>query len=420
MKNSWRKNFQTRTYPFILTGLMVSLAYVAQSQWPQQSHAQTPWIEAKQEVTTSDTSSSPTHTNNNYADAMKLNQTFIDLAEKLKPSVVNIYTTTTMTPQGRGLHPHGQVPDDLFDYFFGNPLGPQGRGRGFQAQPREARSLGSGFVINKDGYIITNSHVVRSAGRNADEIIVKFVGEDNGKGHLAEVVGVDELTDVALLKLKNPKDDIVATPLGDSDQAKTGEWVIAIGNPYGHTHTVTQGIVSALGRNIPGARAEFIQTSASINPGNSGGPLFNLKGEVIGINTAINPQAQNIGFAIPINTAKHIISQLIEHGEVQRGWIGVAIDEVTEEAAGYMKLPNREGVLVKEVFPGDPADRAGVKVYDVIKQIGDYPVKTTHDLFTAVDQLQIGEKTQVKIWRNGDLKTLTLKVGSPPQSTSRS
>ncbi len=278
----------------VLAGCAVVLAFQGRIQTSQTADAASNgnlWTERK----ASDAKASS-------FDVGALNKAFTELAATLSPTVVNIYTKTRMSPRyGRG----GQ--EDFFRYFFGNPFN---GGMSDQAPPREAQALGSGFVINEDGVVITNSHVVRMNGRNADSIMVKFLDEsENTPGHEAKVLGVDESTDVAVLKLKKKRNKPFAVaPLGDSDKLRVGEWVIAIGNPYGHTHSVTKGIVSALGRGLEsGNRAEFIQTDASINPGNSGGPLFNLYGEVIGINTAIDARAQGIGFAIPVNTAKSVI-----------------------------------------------------------------------------------------------------------------
>jgi serine protease Do len=279
--------------------------------------------------------------------------------------------------------------------------------------PRE--SLGSGFVINaKEGYIVTNSHVVRIGGKNADEIVVKFAGEENSKGHLAKVIGTDEISDVALIQLVDKRDGLKEIPLGDSSASKVGEWVLAVGNPYGHTHTVTQGIVSAQGRSLDGARNEFLQTSASINPGNSGGPLINMDGEVIGINTAIDPRAQGIGFAIPINTAKRAIDQLATKGKVARAWMGIAIEDVSEDIAGYMKLKNPEGVLVREVMPNQPADSAGMEPYDVITKINGEPVKNVRDLYRTVEKLEAGQSASVEVLRANQAKSLKVKFIEQP------
>lgn len=378
--------------------------------WPSQSHAAEP---LKAVAATTIPAQSPDET------LTRLNAAFTGLAERMSPTVVNIYTKTGLgprrMPRGPGMP---NMPDDDFDFFFRSPFGEGGPIQAMPSMPREAQALGSGFVYNEDGYIVTNAHVVRMAGKNADEIMVKFIGEDSNKGHPAKIVGVDEVTDVALLKLAEKKDDLKAAPLGDSDSSKVGEWVVAIGNPYGHTHTLTQGILSALGRSIEGAQTDFIQTSASINPGNSGGPLFNLKGEVIGINTAIDPRAQNIGFAIPINTAKNVISQLIEKGRVARSWMGVGIQDLNDEIAGYMRLQDTDGVLVKQVVEGAPAAKAGVQPYDVIRKVNGKVVKTSMDLVKSITNLPVGKTADIEVLRGNQVKNLKVQVAEQPAQQS--
>ncbi len=378
----------------------------ARITWPNMSHAETNPIWTTSKVPPV----SPQAVPDNALE--KLNLAFTSLAEQMSPTVVNIYTKTTVGPRirPRGMPGYPGMPED-FDYFFRSPFG----GREMKPQPQEA--LGSGFVLNEDGYIVTNTHVVRMAGRNADEIMVKFVGEENGKGHPAKVVGVDEVTDVALLKLVNKKPGLKAAPLGDSEKSKVGEWVVAIGNPYGHTNTLTQGVVSALGRSIEGARTDFIQTSASINPGNSGGPLFNLKGEVIGINTAIDPRAQAIGFAIPINTAKDVITQLVQNGRVSHAWMGVEIQDLTEEIAGYMQMQEPVGVLVKGVMEGQPADRAGLKVYDVIKKVNGKEIRNSTDLVKSISGLPVKSTADVEVLRGQQTKNLRVQLAEQPSQT---
>jgi serine protease Do len=341
------------------------------------------------------------------ADAIKLNRLFTGLAESLSPAVVNIYTKTRV-PSYRG----GNANDpnaELFRFFFGNPFMTPDQGRGGRSQ--EAQSLGSGFVINGDGIIVTNSHVIRQSGRNADAILVKFINDSpNHPGHEATVVGVDELTDVAVLKIKEKVKGLKVAPLGNSDQVKVGEWVMAIGNPYGHTHSVTSGIVSAMGRSLEQTRTDFIQTDASINPGNSGGPLFNAYGEVIGINTAIDARAQGIGFAIPVNTAKGVIRQLVEKGEVTLGWIGVVIADLTPELAESLGLELDGGALLQDTIPGEPADKAGLKSYDVITQVNGKNVRSQREFSIAVGNLAPGAKAALKIWRDGKARDVVVTV----------
>ncbi len=274
---------------------------------------------------------------------------FADLAEQVSQAVVNIQTSKTVTGAGQ--------PRGLEEFFFGTPFG-RGRGGG-PPRRREVPSLGSGFVISEDGYIVTNNHVID----DMDSIIVAF---DDGRELPATVVGRDPKTDIALIRVKTDT-PLKALALGDSDAVRPGEWVVAIGNPYGLEHTVTAGIVSAKHRIIgQGSYDDFIQTDAAINPGNSGGPLINLAGEVIGINTAINPRANTIGFAVPVNMAKDILPQLRSTGHVTRGWLGVVIQKITPELAGHLDLEEEKGALVSRVMPEGPADAAGIERYDVI------------------------------------------------------
>lgn len=371
-------------------------------RWPIHSVAETPWL-TKIQSTAAPAVAPPLA---GVSEIKRLNNTFTELANSVSASVVSIYTKSGVKPELKNRR-GPNTPQDDFELYFGIPL------RQYPMPPRE--SLGSGFVINaKEGYIVTNSHVVRMNGKNADEIIVKFAGEENSKGHLAKVIGSDEITDVALIQLIEKREGLKELPLGDSGQSKVGEWVLAIGNPYGHTHTVTQGIVSAQGRSLDGARNEFLQTSASINPGNSGGPLINMDGEVIAINTAIDPRAQGIGFAIPINTAKRAIEQLATKGKVARAWMGIAIEDVTEDIAGYMKLKTPEGVLVREVMPNQPASSAGMEPYDVITKINGEPVKNVRDLYRTVEKLEIGQSANIEVLRANQAKSLKVRFQEQP------
>jgi serine protease Do len=283
---------------------------------------------------------------------------FADLVEKLTPVVVNISTTTIV--KSRQGNPFGN--DMPLPRFFG---GDEFFKRFFENQPErefKQRSLGSGFIISSDGYIFTNNHVIEKA----DKIKVKLA---TGKEYDAEVKGKDPTTDIALIKIK-PDSSLPFVTFGDSDTLRIGEWVFAIGNPFGLEHTVTAGIVSAKGRVIgSGPYDNFIQTDASINPGNSGGPLFNLDGAVIGINSAIVAQAHGIGFAIPINTAKGILTDLKSKGSVTRGWLGISIQDITEGIAENLKIKDIKGAIVGYVFEGDPADKAGIKTGDIITEI---------------------------------------------------
>ena len=379
------------------------LLWGAQVQFPIPSHAKNVYLEKTAVEQTVPVIQTP---------ATKLVPDFTALAEEMSPTVVNIYTTSGTKPRARG---GGGLPPEVEEQmrrYFGEGFG---GGLPFDRPGMKREALGSGFVINADqGYIATNAHVVRMAGKNADEIMVKFIGEENAKGHLAKVVGADEASDVALLKLVDKPAKLKAAALGDSAKAKVGEWVLAIGNPYGHTHTVTQGIVSALGRTLEGARSEFLQTSAGINPGNSGGPLINMSGEVVAINSAMDPRAQSIGFAIPINVAKKVLNQLEEKGHVERAWLGVAIDDLTEEQVAMMRLKVKEGVLVRQVVADAPAAKAGIEPYDVIKKIDGTEVKNTHDLFRTIDQLTSGKTANVEVLRGGATKTIKVTLGQQP------
>jgi serine protease Do len=327
-------------------------------------------------------------------------QSFTGLAESVSPAVVNIRTVRTITGGGRVFRhfqrgPFGQNDPfkDFFERFFGEE----------QQREYKQRSLGSGFIIDPEGYIVTNNHVIEGA----DEIIVKL---KTGKEFDAEIVGRDPNTDLALLKVKSPE-NFQAMKLGDSDSLQVGQWVVAIGSPFGLEQTVTAGIVSAKGRVIgSGPYDDFIQTDASINPGNSGGPLTNMEGEVIGINTAIVASGQGIGFAIPINLAKGIIEQLKATGEVTRGWLGVAIQDLTKEMVEYYNLKDRKGVLVAKVFENDPADKAGIKAQDIIISVNGKKIENSRELTSMIAGLVVGEKAKVTVLRNGKEKTFTVDI----------
>jgi len=326
---------------------------------------------------------------------------FADLAEKLKPCVVNISTTKTV--RGGGFRsPFGQGSpfdryfgrDDFFERFFGD----------IPQREFKQKSLGSGFIISHDGYIFTNNHVVEQA----DKILVKL---SDGKEYEAKIIGKDAKTDIALIKIKPPTDSLPVAETGDSDKLRVGDWVMAIGNPFGLEQTVTAGIVSAKGRVIgAGPYDNFIQTDASINPGNSGGPLFNMEGKVIGINTAIVAQGQGIGFAIPISMAKTILPDLKAKGKVTRGWLGISVQDITEDIAKNMKLKDRSGALISDVFKGDPADKAGLKSGDIITEINGKKVKDTHELLMMIAAFRVGETVKIKILRDGQEKEVSLAV----------
>jgi serine protease Do len=337
---------------------------------------------------------------------------FVVLAEQLSPKVVNISTTSEseapqMQPQPFGGGPGGggggQDPFREFWEPFERFFGPMPRHRFRQ------RSLGSGFVINRDGVILTNNHVVE----NADEIVVKVA---SGKEYKAEIVGRDPKTDIAVIKISGAEaEDLHAVTLGDSDNLRVGEWIIAIGNPFGLEHTVTSGIVSAKGRFIgQGSYDDFIQTDAAINPGNSGGPLINLNGEVVGINTAIFSRTGGnigIGFAIPINLAKELLPELQEKGKVTRGWLGVYIQKVTPDIAESLGLDNSNGALVADVMADAPAAKGGIEVGDVIVEFDGHTVGESTELPLMVARTAVGKTVDVKVVRSGKTKMLRVEVG---------
>ncbi len=330
-------------------------------------------------------------------------QSFAGVAEAVSPAVVNISTEKVIKGPGGPSFRHFQGPlgendpfHDFFERFFGN-------------RPRrefKQRSLGSGFIIDKEGFIVTNNHVVE----NADKIKVKL---SNDREYSATIVGRDTKTDIALLKVENLQDIGIAR-LGDSDDLKVGEWVVAIGSPFGLEHTVTAGIVSAKGRVIgSGPYDDFIQTDASINPGNSGGPLVNMNGEVVGINTAIVSRGGGnvgIGFAIPINMARGIIGQLQTSGSVTRGWLGVTIQDLTPELADYYGVKGVKGAIVGEVFKGDPADKAGIKAKDVIIEVDGKKIDSSRSLSRVIAATHVGEKVTIKVLRNGRERTFRIKI----------
>ncbi|MBI2875614.1 MAG: DegQ family serine endoprotease [Candidatus Tectomicrobia bacterium] len=325
-------------------------------------------------------------------------QSFAPLARKLTPAVVNI-STTQVVRGGRGTGvptPFGEEDPfrEFFERFFGE----------IPQREFKQHSLGSGFIVSKDGYIVTNHHVIE----NATEIKVILSDEHSFD---AKVIGRDPRTDLALIKIKADADLPVA-PLGNSDQLSVGDWVVAIGNPFGLGHTVTAGIVSAKGRIIgAGPYDSFVQTDASINPGNSGGPLFNLAGEVVGINTAIVAQGQGIGFAIPINLAKEVLPQLRARGKVTRGWLGVAVQKVTPELAQSFGLKESRGALVADVTPGGPADKAGIKRGDVIVEFDGKPIREMNELPHLVAITPVGKEARLKALRDGKEMSFRVVVG---------
>jgi serine protease Do len=326
---------------------------------------------------------------------------FVDIAKQDSPAVVNINTTRIIKSGGkqqfrdfRGRNPFEDFfGEDFFDrYFKGMPEG-----------ETKQRSLGSGFIIDHEGHVLTNNHVVEKA----DDINVTLA---SGEEYRAKVIGRDRSTDIALIKIDD-EDDLPVAKLGDSDLLEVGEWVMAIGNPFGLKHTVTVGVVSAKGRTIgAGPYDDFIQTDASINPGNSGGPLINIKGEVVGINTAIIASGQGIGFAIPINKAKEIVDQLKETGHVTRGWMGVQIQPLTEELAESFGLEEAVGALVAGVIEGDPADKAGILRGDIIIEFDGKKIESDRDLVNIVGSTPVDKEVKIKLIREGKEVVVDLKV----------
>jgi len=310
---------------------------------------------------------------------------FADLAEKLMPSVVNISTTQTITTTTNPFpfeFPPGSPFEDMFK-DFGTP------------QKRKASALGSGFIIGEKGIVVTNNHVIQGA----EDIFVRVNGN---KEYEATIIGADPLSDIAVLQMKS-NDKFISVKFGDSDKARIGDWVIAIGNPFGLGGTVTSGIISARNRSIGLSRYEdFIQTDASINVGNSGGPLFNMDGDVIGINTAILGQSGSIGigFSIPSNNAKKVVEQLIKYGETKRGWLGVRIQIVTKEIADLEKLDKPRGALVASVADGSPSDKAGILAGDIIIEFDGELIDQMKELPLIVAQTEVGKTVTVKLWRN--------------------
>jgi len=317
------------------------------------------------------------------------------LFKEVSPAVVNISTTQVVKfnrPQMR--NPFGQ--QDPFDEFFHNFFGRM-------PKDQKRKSLGSGFIVSPDGYILTNNHVVEKA----DEVTVTLLDKEEFK---AKVVGTDPKIDIALIKI-DAKKKLTYVTLGDSDKLEVGEWVVAIGNPFALGHTVTAGIVSAKGRIIgSGPYDDFIQTDASINPGNSGGPLFNLKGEVVGINTAMVQGGQGIGFATPIQLAKSVLDQLKEKGKVTRGWLGVYIQPLTPEAAENLGLAGRRGALVSDVTSGGPAEKAGIRSGDVIVGFNGKEIRDEHELPQAVALTKPGKTVDVRLIRGGKEMTVAATI----------
>ena len=331
-------------------------------------------------------------------------ESFADLADRLLPAVVNV-STTQVVEGSAGIELPQLPPGSPFEEFFKEFME---RNQPKQQQRRRATSLGSGFFIDNAGHVVTNNHVIQ----DADEISVILHDDTRLE---AKVIGRDAKTDIAVLKVE-PHGKLAPVKFGDSDNIRVGDWVVAIGNPFGFGGTVTAGIISARGRDInAGPYDDFLQTDASINRGNSGGPMFNLDGEVIGINTAIfSPSGGSvgIGFAIPSNSARGVIQQLIEHGQVRRGWLGVRIQSVTEEIADALGLKEAAGALVAGVIPGGPAEKAKLKDGDVILEFDGKPIGQMRRLPRLVADTDVGKTVPIKVWRDGRALTMKVEVGA--------
>lgn len=332
---------------------------------------------------------------------------FADLADQVKNTVVNISTTQTIkeNPMQPFTGPNSPFRDffgdDFFKKFFGEM--PQGQ--------MKTHALGSGFIIDQSGLILTNNHVVEKA----DEIKIKIV---SGKEYDAKVVARDSKTDIALIKVKADSDFPKPAQLGDSDAMRVGDWVMAVGNPFGLGHTVTAGIISAKGRVIgAGPYDDFLQTDAAINPGNSGGPLFNMDAQVVGLNTAIVAQGQGIGFAIPVNVAKDILPQL-KSGKVVRGWLGIMIQDITPELAESFGVKESKGVIVADVVKDGPADTAGIKRGDVVTTLNGKEIENAHALSRFVAATAPGTQATLQVMRDGKTRDIKIAIGTMPEETS--
>lgn len=344
--------------------------------------------------------------NDKLTTAKSLGQAFVEVAKKVQPSVVNITTEKTVT-----MKPWERFGEDFFkgspfeDFFKGFGFGPREKGKEFR---HKQRSGGSGVIVDKEGYILTNNHVIEGA----DKVKVRL---NDGREFTATVKGKDSRTDLAVIHIK-AKDLPVAT-LGDSDRLEVGEWAIAIGSPFGLEHTVTVGVISAKGRSGlgTGTYEDFIQTDASINPGNSGGPLVNIDGEVIGINAMIIQPGTGIGFAIPINMAKQILNDLIQQGKVVRPWLGISVQNLTQEMIDYFKVKEKEGVLVAQVYPDTGAEKAGLIPGDIIKSVDDKPVKNVNELVKEIQKKKVGQKVKLNIIRDGKPINIEITTSAMPE-----
>jgi len=336
-----------------------------------------------------------------------LQENFIQVAEAVKPSVVNISTEYSLKGKDAPF-PFKKPFNDFWDEFLE---------KFFKQLPRnyqKSRSLGSGLIVDKEGYILTNNHVVEKA----DKITIRL---SDKKKFTGKVIGKDPKTDIAVVKIDPEDHELKVARLGDSDSCRIGQWAIAIGNPFGLDRTVTVGVISAIGRSDIGIATyeNFIQTDASINPGNSGGPLLNIKGEVIGINTAIVSNGQGIGFAVPINMVKNIMEQLLEHGKVVRGWMGIAIQKVTEDLGKQFGVEEGRGVLVGQVFKGDPAEKAGIKEGDILLEFDGTPLSSPTQLSRLVAATSPNKEVKLLLFRDKEEMTITIVLGQQEDSLAK-
>jgi Do/DeqQ family serine protease len=351
--------------------------------------------------------------NDKLTTAKSFGQAFVEVAKKVQPAVVNVTTEKTIT-----MGPWERFGDDFFkgspfeDFFRGFGFPPRERGKEYR---QKQRSGGSGVIVDKEGYILTNNHVVEGA----DKVKIRL---NDGREFTATVKGQDTRTDLAVLHIKAK--DLPVAILGDSDKLEVGEWAIAIGSPFGLEHTVTVGVISAKGRSGlgTGTYEDFIQTDASINPGNSGGPLINIDGEVIGINAMIIQPGTGIGFAIPINMAKQILNDLIKQGKVVRPWLGISAQDLTPEMIEYFKVKEKDGVLVGQVYQGTGAEKAGLASGDIIKSVDDKVIKNVNELVKEIQKKKVGQKVKLNIIRDGkgmplEVTTTTMpdKIESPTE-----
>jgi Do/DeqQ family serine protease len=343
--------------------------------------------------------------NDKLTTAKSLGQAFVEVAKKVQPSVVNVTTEKTIT-----MKPWDRYGEDFFkgspfeDFFKGFGITPREKGKEYR---QKQRSGGSGVIVDKEGYILTNNHVVEGA----DKVKIRL---NDGREFTATVKGQDSRTDLAVLQIK-AKDLPVAT-LGDSDKLEVGEWAIAIGSPFGLEHTVTVGVISAKGRTGlgTGTYEDFIQTDASINPGNSGGPLINIDGEVVGINAMIIQPGTGIGFAIPINMAKQILNDLIKQGKVVRPWLGISVQDLTPEMAEQFQVKEKEGVLVAQIHPGTGAEKGGLTSGDIIKALDDKAIKNVNELIKEIQKKKVGQKVKLSVVRDGKPTTIEVTLSAMP------